>query len=133
MKSFTLFLQDNTQASKIDGVTSFVGEDDTGSFGILPDHARMMTVLVMGLARFRIGTGNWQYIATPGALLYFHENQLVLSARHYLVDEDYTRISNALQQELLEEESQLQSQKKSLRHMEEMMLKRLWELGRSAP
>lgn len=133
MKSFTLFLQDNIQTSKIDGVTSFVGEDVTGSFGILPDHARMMTVLVMGLARFRIGAGNWQYIATPGALVYFHENQLVLSARHYLVDEDYTRISNALEQELLEEESQLQSQKKSLRHMEEMMLKRLWELGRPVP
>ena len=38
----------------------FVGEDTSGSFGILADHSRMMTTLVVGLARFRIGDTNWQ-------------------------------------------------------------------------
>ena len=131
MNAFTLLLQDVTHAEEFEGVTSFVGEDNSGSFGILPNHARMMTSLVMGLARFRIGNQDWQYIATPGAMLYFNNGTLTLSCRHYLIDADYMRISTALEMQLLEEESQLQAQKQSLRHMEEEALKRLWEVGRS--
>ena len=131
MKSFTLTLQDATHVEKHEGITSFVGEDTSGSFGILPNHGRMMTSLVMGLARFRIGDQNWQYIATPGAMLYFNNNTLTLSCRHFFIDTDYMRISTTLEEQLLEEEIQLQTQKKSLRHMEEEVLKRLWEVGRS--
>ena len=36
-------------------MASFIGEDDSGSFGILAGHARMMTMLGFGLARFRAG------------------------------------------------------------------------------
>jgi len=131
MKSFILLLQDAAHTKQYEGITSFVGEDASGSFGILPDHARIMTSLVMGLARFRIVDEDWQYIATPGALLYFQDNQLVLCCRHFLIDSDYTRISIALEEQLLEEESQLHNQKQSLRRMEEEVLKRLWEIGRT--
>ena len=130
MKSFTLTLQDATHAEKYEGITSFVGEDASGSFGILPNHDRMMTSLVMGLARFRIDDQDWQYIATPGALLYFNNDTLTLSCRHFFIDTDYMRISTALEEQLFEEEIQLQTQKQSLRHMEEEVLKRLWEIGR---
>lgn len=130
-QSFTLVLQDATQTEEIGGVTSFVGEDSSGSFGLLPGHARFMTSLVMGLARFRINKEPWQYIATPGALLYFQNNQLFLSTRHFIVDEDYMRISIALEEQLLREESRLHNQKRSFRRMEEEVLKRLWEVGRS--
>lgn len=130
MKSFTLSLQDATHAEKYEGITSFVGEDTSGSFGILPNHDRMMTSLVMGLARFRIDDQDWQYIATPGALLYFNNDTLTLSCRHFFIDTDYMRISTALEEQLVEEEIQLQTQKQSLRHMEEEVLKRLWEVGR---
>ena len=127
MKSFTLRLQDATQSEEIAGVTSFVGEDASGSFGILAGHARMMASLIIGLARFRIGEEAWQYLALPGAVLYFHDNVLTLSTRHYLRDNDYMRVSQALQQQLLAEEEKLHSMKKSLHHMEEEVFKRLWE------
>ena len=131
MKStFTLRLQDATRAEEIAGVTSFVGEDASGSFGILADHGRMLTALVIGLARFRVGEQNWRYLAVPGAVLYFRNNVLTLSTRRYLLDDDYMRISNALQQQLLVEEEKLHTMKASLHHMEEEILKRLWEMGR---
>jgi len=129
MNTFTLLLQDASRSERIDGVNSFVGEDASGSFGILPDHSRMMTTLVIGLARFRIGDTNWQYLAMPGAVLYFLNNVLTLSTRRYLRDDDYTRISAALQEQLLAEEEQLHATRESLRRMEELLLKRLWELG----
>jgi len=132
MKSFSLRLKDATHSEEIAGVTSFVGEDASGSFGILAGHARMMSSLIIGLARFRIGEGSWQYLALPGAVLYFHNNTLTLSTRHYLLDDDYMRISQALQQQLLAEEEKLHTMKESLHRMEEEVLKRLWEMGRKS-
>jgi len=129
MKQFSLILQDATHNQQIDGVTSFVGEDSSGSFGILAGHDRLITALVIGLARFRVGDGDWQYLAVPGGILYFQDNVLTLSTRHYLLDNDYNRISQALQQQLLTEEEQLHAMKTSLHRMEEEVLKRLWELS----
>ena len=130
MKPFILKLQDATRSEEITNVTSFVGEDASGSFGILAGHARMMTSLIIGLARFRIGEGTWKYLALPGAVLYFYDNVLTLSTRRYLLDDDYMRISQALQQQLLAEEEKLHTMKESLHHMEEETLKHLWEIGR---
>jgi F-type H+-transporting ATPase subunit epsilon len=128
--AFVLRLQDATRAEEITGVTSFVGEDASGSFGILPGHARLLTVLVTGLARFSVGPDSWQYLAVPGALLYFQDNVLTLSTRRYLLDADYMRISQALQQQLLAEEAQLHAMTTSLHRMEEAMLQHLWDMGR---
>jgi len=130
MKFFTLKLQDATHTEEISQITSFVGEDASGSFGILADHGRFMTSLVVGLARFRVGNKNWQYLALPGAVLYFCSNILTLSTRHYLIDNDYMNISHALQQQLIEEEKKLRPLKESLYHMEEEVLRHLWKMGR---
>jgi len=130
MKTFRLVLHDATRSEEIKEVTSFVGEDMSGSFGILAGHARMVTSLIIGLARFRVGEDSWKYLALPGAVLYFHDNVLTLSTRRYLVDDDYMRISQALKQQLVAEEEQLHTMKESLHHMEEEVLKRLWEMSR---
>lgn len=130
MKTFTLRLQDATRAEEIAGVTSFVGEDASGSFGLLADHARFMTSLVIGLARFCVGTGAWQYLAMPGALLLFNDNVLTLNTNRYLIDADYRRISAALREQVLVEEQQVHSIKESLRRIEQEAYRHLWELGR---
>jgi F-type H+-transporting ATPase subunit epsilon len=130
VKAFTLQLQGATDSAQIEGLTSFVAEDASGSFGILAGHARVMTSLVIGLARFRIGEEPWQYLALPGALLYFHDNLLTLSTRRYLLDDDYMRISTALQEQILKEEENLHAMKESLHHMEEKVFECLWKLGR---
>ena len=130
MKSITVLLQDVTHTEKYEEVTSFVGEDNSGHFGILPDHDRFTTALAIGLCRFKTAQHDWLYVATVGALLYFHDNRLYLTTRHFLIDNDYGRISAALANQLLEEESRLHGQKQSLRQMEEEVFKRLWELRR---
>ena len=130
MNAFTLLVQDATNAQRFSGVTSFVGEDASGSFGILAGHARMMTTLVVGLARFRLGDDAWQYLALPGAVLYFADAPLTLSTRRFLLGGDYTRISEELEQQLVAEEQALRTIKSSLHRMEEEILKRLWEADR---
>jgi len=91
----------------------------------------MMTSLVFGLARYRVHDQPWQYLALPGALVYFFNNELYLSTRRYLRDNDYERISGALHEQLRAEEQVLHNIRSSLHQMEEEMLKRLWELSRS--
>jgi F-type H+-transporting ATPase subunit epsilon len=131
MKTFSLNVLDASGATAFADVASFVGEDASGSFGILAGHALFVTALVIGLGRFRAADGLWRYIAMPGAVLHFKDDVLTLSTRRCLIDDDYTRISTALAEQLLTEEEKLQSMKQSLRRMEDEVLKRLWEMGRS--
>jgi F-type H+-transporting ATPase subunit epsilon len=130
MKTFRLTLCDATRRETFEGLVSFVGEDASGSFGILAGHARLMTALLFGLARFRRTDDHWHYLAFPGALLYFVNDELSISTRRYLLDDDYERISAALQEQLLAEEEGLRATKESLHRMEEELLRRMWELHR---
>ncbi len=128
MRTFELHLQGATQYERIEGVTRFIGEDDSGSFGIRAGHGRFMTALSFGLARYQRDGEPWQYLALPGALLYYLADQLFLSTRRYLRDSDYRRISQRLLQELVQEEEALQDIKHGLKQLEEAMLRRLWRL-----
>jgi F-type H+-transporting ATPase subunit epsilon len=130
MNGYVLHLQGATGYDRVEDVTSFVGEDVSGTFGLLAGHARFMTSLVFGLARFRIGAGPWRFLAAPGALLYFVNDELFLNTRRYLLDDDHTRISGALREVLLAEEEALLETRESLRRMEEEILRRLWEMRR---
>ena len=130
MNQFVLNLFDATHEQRITGVTSFIGEDDSGSFGIQPNHARFMTTLNFGLARFRLGKEDWQYLALPGAVVYFNNNELTISTRHFLIDTDLERISNLLEQQLITEEENLHATRESLHRMEQAMLKRMLTLKR---
>jgi len=130
MNQFALNLFDAGHEQRIAGVISFVGEDASGSFGIQANHARFMTTLVFGLARFRLEAEDWQYLALPGAVLYFNNNELTISTRHFLIDTDFERISTLLDQQLIAEEDNLQATRESLHKMEQAMLKRMLALKR---
>ena len=126
-----MHLQSATQYERIDNLESFVGEDASGSFGILPGHARMMSLLGFGLARFRIALQDWEFLALPGGLVYFVDGQLYLNTRRYLRGKDYDRLAVLLRKELLAEEEALREMKQSMRRLEEEMLKRLWKMQQS--
>ena len=126
-----MHLQSATQYERVEDVTSFVGEDASGSFGILAGHARTLTLLSFGLARFRGFDRPWEYLALPGGLAYFVGGQLYLSTRRYLRGQDYDSLSAALRRELRAEEEALREVKQSMRRLEEEMFKRLWKIGRT--
>jgi F-type H+-transporting ATPase subunit epsilon len=130
VRTFVLHLQDALHHERVDDVETFVGRDPSGSFGLLAGHERFMTTLVFGLARFRCAGGAWEYLAVPGALVYFCGDALVLNTRRFLRDTDYGRIGGLLVEQLAAEERELGSIRESLRRLEGEMLRRLWELGR---
>lgn len=130
MNCFTLKVYDATHEVQFDDVVSFIGTDASGRFGIQAQHTRFMTTLVFGLASFAQSTGQLNYLALPGAVAYFKNNQLSLSTRHFLIDVDLTRISVLLQEQLLAEETELRATRESLQRMEQAMLQRMWKLNR---
>ena len=130
MRTFTLTLFDACHDQRVENVVSFVGEDASGSFGIQPGHARFMTTLVFGLARFRCQGQDWCYLAMPGAVLCFYKNELTVSARRFLIDTDLDRITLLLDQQLIAEEENLQATRESLRQMEQTMMKHMLSLKR---
>ena len=132
MNTFVMYLHGSTQYERIEGVTSFVEQDNSGSFGIQAGHARTMTALNYGLARYRDTNNSWIYLALPGGLLYFINNKLYITTRRYFIDSDYLRISTTLLDQLLREEEELQMVKQTLNRLEQETLRRLWQMEREA-
>jgi F-type H+-transporting ATPase subunit epsilon len=123
-------LCDATDRQTIEDVTLFVGMDATGSFGIQANHGRFMTTLVFGLARFRRHEDDWRYLALPGGVLYFKNNELTVSTRHFLIDTDIERISTLLDRQLIAEEENLRATRLSLHRMEQAIIKQMVSLQR---
>jgi len=128
MRTFLMRLDSATGCESIEDVVSFVGEDASGSFGIMAGHMRMITFLNFGLGRFRIAGGEMEYVALPGGLLYFVGNELRISTRRYFRSKDYNEMEDVLDRELQEEEESLKAIKNSLRRLDESILRRLLTL-----
>ena len=128
MNTFRVQLLATDRGEAIDGVASFVGEDSSGSFGLMAHHLRFMTVLGFGLARLRMGDGSRLYLGLPGGLLYFADNELRFSTRRYLAGADAAAIAGTLAQEMLAEEQALALTRQKLRRLEAEMLHRMAQL-----
>lgn len=130
MNGFRLELHGATERRVFDAVESFVGEDASGSFGILPGHERFVTALIFGLASFRPAGSDWQYLATAGGTLYFAGGALYIATRRFLVEPGYAAVSAALARQLAAEEAELHRVRDSLHRLEEGMYRRLERLQR---
>ena len=82
MNSFVMNLYDATNELIVEDVSTFVGMDASGSFGIQANHDRFMTTLVFGLARFRQQSEDWQYLALPGLRVALHFAAIVATDSH---------------------------------------------------
>lgn len=131
MKPFLLTIHDIAHTQTITDVVSFTGEDSSGGFGILPGRERLISCLSFGMVRIRTLSGQALFIAMPGGVLYFVNNTLTISTRHFVVSDDFEQIHKILQHEILDEELQLQSLKKSFHTMENELMKRLLQTRQS--
>lgn len=128
MKLFKVRLMSPKKEEWVDEVVSFTGRDLTGSFNILADAARRMTVLVYGLAQFRTNDGKTEYLALPGGLLYFLKNELRLATTNYVRDSNYETIVAALKKEVQKEEREILETKRSIHRLDEEILKRMLQM-----
>lgn len=128
MNTFGVQLLATDRGETIAGVASFVGEDASGSFGLMAHHQRFMTVLAFGLARLTLADGGRRYVGLAGGLLYFVDNELRISTRRYLIGTDAAAIGATLAQVMLAEEQALALTRQKLHRLEAEMLQRLAQL-----
>lgn len=131
MKTFTLHLHGMNRYEQVENIVSFVGEDETGSFGIQAGHARMLTFLKFGLAYFRYPSGEKEYLALPGGLLYFTRNELRVNTQSFLRNKNYEEIVSKLEHEFRAEEEDLKNIKESLHRLEEEVFRRLYKMKKT--
>lgn len=130
MNVMTLSLHSAIKHETLPDIVSFVGTDDSGCFGILPGRTALLTILNYGLSRFSASDGSWYYLACPGAVLHFSDNQLTIDTRHYLVHKDHERIAGLLAGQLAQEEASLRLVRTNLQQLEQALFHRLRQLDR---
>ncbi len=81
----------------VEGVTSFRGVDDSGSFGILPGHVRMLTLLRSSVVRWKCGSDPWAYCALRGGVLTMEGGtDLRIACRQAVVGDDLSSLETAV-------------------------------------
>lgn len=131
MNGFTLHLCGATQSEAIPGVASFVGEDASGQFGILPGREPLVTVLASGLVRFRTDAAAWHYVALTSATLRFTGQDLYVATRRYLRGDDYRALSETLARQSADDARHRGRLRDNLRQLEQAMFERLRKLDRT--
>lgn len=132
MKTFRLHLMSATRSEWIPDLIRFTGRDATGSFGIMANAFRRITVLSFGLAHFETAEGALEYLAMPGGLLYFVNNELRIATTHFVRGTGLEEVSEALDRQLRSEEEALQDIRQSLHRLDEEMMKKMYEMKRAS-
>lgn len=132
MRTFVLHLHGATQYERFDDVVTFTAADTSGSFGILAGHERLLACLTLGLAWFRTTDHVSQYLAMPGGVAYFVNDELQISTRRYLRHHDRQHVSMALHEQFVAEEEGLREIRDGVARLEREMLRRLWTTTRRA-
>jgi F-type H+-transporting ATPase subunit epsilon len=128
MKGFTLTLLDCRGEEHFDA-TQFIAADDSGSFGMLAGHQHAIVLLRYGLARFADKNGGWHYLALPGGVLRFAENQLTVTTQRYFLGEDRDGICQQLADEMAQTDSEVQKVRLMLTEIERSLVRRMAELS----
>ena len=132
MKTFRLHLMSATRSEWIPDLIRFTGRDAAGSFGIMANAFRRIAVLSFGLAHFETAGGAVEYLAMPGGLLYFVDNELRIATTHFVRGPGLEEVSEALDRQLRSEEEALRDIRQSLHRLDEEMMKRMYEMKRSS-
>jgi F-type H+-transporting ATPase subunit epsilon len=124
VRTFAVELSSEQRTERIEGVVSFVGRDDSGSFGILSGREPFATILSWGLCSLQVQAER-RYVALPRGVLYFAEDVLRICAHRFVLDDDPERIVERLAQEMRQEEATSRDLHALLRDLDRELLRRL--------
>lgn len=123
--AFTLQLYSATRSIITKDITSFVGTDQSGSFGIMANHQRLMTCLEYGLMQLRHVDGAIEYAAIPGGILYFVDNILTISTRYYFLSANDQEILTMLDKTAAAEQKNIEEIKTIFHELDRNLLRHL--------
>jgi F-type H+-transporting ATPase subunit epsilon len=88
----------------VEGVTSFRASDDSGSFGILPGHLRILTLLRSSVVRWHCDAEPWAYCAVAGGVMSVENGtEIRIACRQAVVGSDLAALESAVGTKVEEE------------------------------
>lgn len=79
-------------------VASIRAEDDSGSFGLLPGHADLLTVLRPSVLHWRRADGIWHHIALRGGVLTVQGETVRVACREAVTGDDLEKLGALVQE-----------------------------------
>lgn len=129
MSGFRLRLLDTHGCEEFEDIRHCIAADDSGLFGILPGHQSMVVVLRYGLARFCDADAVWHYVALPGGVLRFADNELTITTQRYFLGDDRHGLCDQLAQEMANIDSEIHRARATLSEIEHSLVRRLAALS----
>lgn len=128
MRTMRVRLLDNESLEEMDDVVLIAAHDGSGGFSILPGHIPFMTMLDSGLVRIRHQDGREDYLGQPGGLLEVTRDAVSITTRRLFRERDAAALEQQMQVNLELEESRLRATRATLKHMEDEVLRRIFEM-----
>ncbi|MGI4993005.1 hypothetical protein ACRXCV_10260 [Halobacteriovorax sp. GFR7] len=125
MKTFSIMILTPRERLKIDNVVCFTGHDESGSFNILANASRRMTILSFGLASFRDVKDQNEFLAIYEGVLYFKENELKIIAPFFYRSKVYDEIHQKVDEYFKLRESAIKEKKRNLNKLDQEILKQI--------
>jgi len=125
MSDFRLELVSEEGHESIDRIVSFVGADESGSFGILANHEPLITILSWGLCHLETADGATQHIGMPGGVLSFDGGVLRIATPRYVRAAESEIVLKQLDDRMKTEEEDRRHLREVLHNLDREFLRRL--------
>lgn len=125
MSVFRLELVSEEGQESIDRIVSFVGADESGSFGILANREPLITILSWGLCCFTTADGARQYVGMPGGVLSFAGGVLHIATPRYIRAAESQALLTQLDESMRTEEEDRRHLREVLHNLDREFLRRL--------
>lgn len=127
--NFKLNIITPSHTQKVENISSFRGEDSSGSFGILPKHIEFLTILEPSISIVLIDEEE-EYFAFNGGILSFKKDILTITTKEFVQSKQISEL-----QGIIKKFSQEQQIKESIFHLnmknlETAFFKKIIELER---
>ena len=127
--TFSAHIITPSQLKRIDNISFFRARDRSGSFGILPRHTELLTILEPSVA-IAVIDGREEYFAFNGGILSFRKGVLTVTTKEFVQSETLEAL-----REIIELEFRQRQEKESLFHsnmanLEKAFFKKIIELER---
>ncbi|MCB1616135.1 MAG: F0F1 ATP synthase subunit epsilon [Pseudomonadales bacterium] len=125
-KTLTLRCLDDRSVLEIPSVLSITATDASGQFGVLPDHAAFLTLLMPGLLVYRVDN-NDSYIATDGGMFSLKNNIVNIVSTRFLQSGNIHSLLPELQENREKERESRHSSQRNSADLMHTLVKRLQE------
>lgn len=111
----------------VENISFFRAEDKSGSFGILPRHTALLTVLESAIA-IAVIDNKEHYYAFNGGVLSFKNNHLKITTQEFVQSDDLNRLLDSIKYSFKVQEEKERLFRDNIENLQNAFIKKLIEM-----